>query len=135
MSARPAVLIGPARPEWQAALHAALRSGWRVDGSTSRAAFQRDLSLTAARHVILCELDGDGIPNAPLLTYCARHGRIERVILVHESAAVRLPSSWSAAGLAIEHVMLRRRSIGGACLDVAARLRHEPLPRRVTVFA
>ena len=132
MPVHPALLIGPARPEWLAALRAALRFDWRVECSTSRAAFQRDLILTTARHVILCEVDRDGIPNAPLLSYCARRSPIERVILVHESPAVRLPSSWSAAGLAIEHVMLGRRTISAASLEVAALLRSE---RNATALA
>ena len=119
------VLIGPARPEWLAGLHAALRFGWRVERSETRAGFQRDLAATTARDVVLCELDGSDMPNAPLLAYCARRRLIERVILVHESPTVRLPSSWTAAGLAIDHVMRGRRSISATSLEVAALLRVE----------
>ena len=53
-----------------------------------------------------------------------RRNPIEHVILVHESPAVRMPSLWSAAGLAIDHVMLGRRSISAASVEVAALLRN-----------
>ena len=126
------VLIGPAPPDWQAGLHAALRFGWRVERSATRAGFQRDIATTTARDVVLCELDGSDIPNAPLLVYCARRRLIERVVLLHESPTVRLPSSWTAAGLAIEHVMRGRRSISATSFEVAALLRIE---RRSPVHA
>ena len=119
------VLIGPASAEWLAALFAALRFGWRVERSETRAGFQRDLGVTGARVVVLCELDGDGAPNTPLLAHCTRRRLIERVILVHESAAVRLPSPWSAPGLVIEHVMAGNRTVRAASAEVAALLRTE----------
>jgi hypothetical protein len=122
---RPAVLIGPARPDNLEALERALREGWRVEHSLDRAAFARDLRVAGARKVVLCDCDGDGVPNTPLLEHCARRGTIEMVVLVHETPVVRLPSSWSNTRLVVGHVMLNGHSFSEASIKVAELLRRD----------
>ncbi len=123
MLTSPAVLIGPGRHANIEALERALRHGWRVEHSSNRSSFARDLRLARARQVVLCDVDHEGTPNAPLLEHCARHNTIEMVVLVHETPVVRLPSSWAATSMVVGHVMLSGHSIAEAGMMVAELLR------------
>jgi hypothetical protein len=120
---RPAVLLGPARPDNIEALERVLQDGWRVERSPDRSSFARDLLVARARRVVLCDVDRDGIPNAPLLEHCARLRSIEMVVLVHQAPVVRLPSSWLTTSLIVGHVMLSGQSFNEASTMVAELLR------------
>jgi hypothetical protein len=119
---RPTILIGPARPDSLEALARVLREWWRVEHSSDRATFARDLRNANARQVVLCDVDGNGVPNAPLLQHCIRRRKIDQVVLVHEMPVVRL-SSWANAGLVVGHVMLGGDSFAAASVRVAELLR------------
>jgi hypothetical protein len=128
---RPAVLIGPARPDNVEALQRILQEGWRVEHSWDRSSFARDLRLAKVRQVVLWDVDSDGVPNAPLIEHCARRKTVQMVVLVHETPVVRLPSCWSTTHLVIAHVMLGADSFVEVSVKVAEQLRgdlraHQP---------
>jgi hypothetical protein len=120
---RPAVLIGPGRPDNIEALERVLQQSWRVEHSSNRLSFARDLRLAKARQVVLCDVDCEGMPNAPLLEHCARRSMVEMVVFVHETPVIRLPSSWSTTSMVVGHVMLSGHSITEASMMVAELLR------------
>ena len=122
---RPAVLIGPARPDNVEALQLVLRDGWRVEHSWDRSNFARDLRMAKARQVVLWDVDDNGAPKAPLIEHCARRRMVQMVVLVHETPVVRLPSSWSRTHLVITHVMLGASSFVEAGIKVAEQLRRD----------
>ena len=72
-------------------------------------------------------MDRDGTPNTPLLQHCARRGGVKMVVLLHETAVVRLPSSWMSTSMIVGHVMLSGCSIVEASLRVARLLRGEAI--------
>lgn len=72
----------------------------------------------------MCDVDHNGVPNAPLLQHCTRRRMIDLVVLVHETPVVRL-SSWANASLVVGHVMLGGDSLTAASVRVAELLRRD----------
>jgi hypothetical protein len=104
-----AILFGPSGAPWLAALERVLRRHVPVARSRSRRSFRRDLRLTGARLVVLCDTDGAGLPNSPLLAHC-QNTNVATVVCIHQGHRARLSLAWTSKVLKLRHFIVGSRS-------------------------
>jgi hypothetical protein len=106
MTIRYSILLGPAEASWLKSLERTLHNTCRVFHSATRQAFIHDLRANTPSVIVLFDADADGVPNQPLLQYCAKYRPRSDLVFVHLGAQVRLPSSWCPRPHAVSHLIL-----------------------------